>query len=242
MNTNDEYFKLAEPERHFNEIQAGIRTQAATWMGAAFAAIALLLNTNENPKWLVPPAVLIGVVSFMATLGLLVLWINDQMVYQRLLNSGFIMAMKMEYDNEHIPPVRFLMRYSAKGKSLSGWKTLFYTIPMWCFLAITIAATMLRHGLGDTSAAFDSKTSFIVLVALCFIQFGISGYVQLKEKKLGVKALVDAFDDEKFKAMVKDGDKHQAAIAKLIRRYKSAEEEKPESPTTIETVSISLGD
>lgn len=222
---NDEYFKFAESERHFNEIQSGIRTQAATWMGAAFAAIALLLNTNENSKWLVPPAVLIGIVSLMATLGLLVLWINDQMVYQRLLNSGFLMALKMEYDNEHIPPVRFLMRYSAKGKSLSGWKTLFYTIPMWCFLAITIAATVLRHGLGDTSAAFEGKTSFVVLVALCLIQFGISAYVQRKENKLGVKALVDAFDDEKFKAMVKHGKKERAAIAKLIRRYKPVEEE-----------------
>ena len=42
---------------------------------------------------------MIGVVSLMATLGLLILWINDQLVYQRLLNAGFLIALKLEFDD-----------------------------------------------------------------------------------------------------------------------------------------------
>ena len=102
----DDYWKFEESERHFNETQAGIRNHAATWMLAAFAAIAILLKSEEKVNWLVSPAVLVGVVGIMATLGLLVLWINDQLVYQRLLDCGFIIALKMEYDNPQLPPIR----------------------------------------------------------------------------------------------------------------------------------------
>lgn len=144
MNRNEEYWKFAESERHFNETQAGIRNMASGWMLAAFAAIAFLLKTDKDATWLVSPAVLVGVVSFMATLGLLVLWINDQLVYQRLLDCAFIIALKMEYDNPQLPPIRAMMMYAAEGKGMARWITHFYTIPMWAFLAITAAAALLR--------------------------------------------------------------------------------------------------
>ena len=116
MNNIDDYWKFAESERHFNETQAGIRNHAATWMLDAFAAIALLLKMDKEVTWLISPAVLVGVVSFMATLGLLVLWINDQLVYQRLLDCGFIIALKMEFDNPQLPPIRTMMMDTAEGK------------------------------------------------------------------------------------------------------------------------------
>lgn len=94
MNTKDEYWKLVESERHFNTIQAGIRNRASTWILTAFAAIALLIQVSEKVTWLVPSTLLIAVVSLMATVGLLLLWINDQLVYQKLLGSVFMLGLK----------------------------------------------------------------------------------------------------------------------------------------------------
>src|SRR5512138_672197 len=99
MNEKEEYWKFAESEKHFNDIQAGVRNLASAWMLAAFGAIALLMKSGGDAKWLVQPSVLIGVVSGMATLGLLVLWILDQLVYERLLNSVFLVALKKEFDH-----------------------------------------------------------------------------------------------------------------------------------------------
>lgn len=94
MNTKDEYWKLVESERHFNTIQTGIRNRASTWILTAFAAIALLIQVSEKVTWLVPSTLLIAVVSLMATVGLLLLWINDQLVYQKLLGSVFMLGLK----------------------------------------------------------------------------------------------------------------------------------------------------
>jgi len=60
MSKQDEYWKFAESERHFNETQAGIRNHAATWMLAAFAASAILLKSEDKVNWLVAPAVLVA--------------------------------------------------------------------------------------------------------------------------------------------------------------------------------------
>ena len=57
MDANEEYWKFVESERHFNTTQAGIRNRAATWLLAAFGAIAVLIKTSENTTSLVPSAV-----------------------------------------------------------------------------------------------------------------------------------------------------------------------------------------
>lgn len=46
--TNRDYWRFAKSERHFNETQAGIRHHAATWMLAAFTAIAILLKSDDK--------------------------------------------------------------------------------------------------------------------------------------------------------------------------------------------------
>ena len=51
---------MAEYEQHFNELQAGIRARASTWLLAAFAAIAVLIKTSGGTEYIVPPSVLIN--------------------------------------------------------------------------------------------------------------------------------------------------------------------------------------
>jgi len=225
MNKNDEYWKFAESEKHFNDIQAGIRNLASGWMLTAFGAIALLLKTdNTNIHWLASPAVLVGVVSFMATLGLVILWINDQLVYQRLLNAGFLVALKLEFDDPTLPPVRMMMRYATENKSMSQWMTRFYTVPMWGFFGISVAATLLRKSIGDTSAGVDAGMALWILVALCVVQFIACLWVQMKEPEVELKARAEAFGDSKFTALFTgEPDERRSRLAEVVRRYKPAE-------------------
>lgn len=226
MNKNDEYWKFAESEKHFNDIQAGIRNLASGWMLAAFGAIAFLLKTdNTNVHWLASPAVLVGIVSLMATLGLAILWINDQLVYQRLLNAGFLVALKLEFDDPTLPPVRMMMRYATEKKSMSQWMTRFYAGPMWGFLAISVAATLLRKSIGDTSASMDASVALGILVILCVAQFITCLWVQRTQPEVELKTRAEAFGDSKFTALFSGTpDERRSRLAEIVRRYKPAEQ------------------
>ncbi len=226
---NEEYWKFVESERHFNATQAEIRKQAATWILAAFGAIALLLKSEDKVNWLVSPAVLVVIVSVMATLGLLVLWINDQLVYQRLLDCGFIIALKMEFDDSRLPPVRAMMMYAAEGKGMARWMTHFYTIPMWGFVAISIGATLLRSGIGGDSRAVGAAQSLIPLIALCAVQLYATAWVQWKKAEVGAKARAALFADRDFAAMFEGTDDSRARFGDMIARHKPVKAEATES-------------
>ncbi len=224
MNPKEEYWKFVESERHFNSIQAGIRNRASTWILAAFAAIAVLIKTSQETTWLVPSAVLVGIVSCMATIGLLLLWINDQLVYQRLLNSVFVVGLKCEYDNSEIPPIRTMMMCSAEGKGMSRWMTYYYTIPMACFLVITVFVTILREQIGSSSQALSSESSLWVLVVLCLFQACASIWVQMKKSKVSTQERATYFGDNEFSAMFSGEENDLKKFRKVIERYRPGTE------------------
>ncbi len=219
MSSHDEYWKFVESERHFNNIQAGIRNRAATWLLAAFGAIAVLIKTSEGTTWLVPSAVLIGIVSFMATIGLLILWINDQLVYQRLLNSVFLIGLKREFDNPQLPPVRAMMMHSAEGKGMSRWMTCYYTIPMICLLVISSSVIFLRKRIGDVSETLNSDWSYWVLVAICMAQGVVTIWVHLKKAEVPPKERATLFGNDDFAKMF-DGTKvGQRKFGNVVKKY-----------------------
>lgn len=218
MNTDD-FWKFSESERHFNQTQADIRKHAATWLLAAFGAIAILLRSTSGFQWTVSPAVLVCVVSAMATVGLLVLWINDQLVYQRLLDCGFIIALKMEYDNPRLPPIRTMMMYAAEGKGMARWMTYFYTIPMWGLLAISVTATLLREDIQMQSQASESGYGLAIMVLLCTAQAGATLWVQRKKKEVGARNRAALFGDSEFESLFVGDDAARGRLARIIRRY-----------------------
>ena len=222
MNSQEQYWKLVESEQHFNTIQAGIRNRASTWILAAFAAIALLIQVSKEVTWLVPSAALIGLICLMATVGLLLLWINDQIVYQKLLGSVFMVGLKWEYDNPDMPPIRTMMMYASEGKGMSRWMTLYYTIPMAVFLAISILVTVLREQIGASSEALTSEHTLWILVAICLAQTGISLWVQYRRAKLGNQELAGNFGEDGFTAMFSGEDSALAQFRQVIHRHQSA--------------------
>jgi hypothetical protein len=224
MSPNEEYWKFGESERHFNEIQAGIRNRAASWNLAAFGAIAVLIKVTETETWLVPGSVLISVVSIMATLGLLILWINDQLVYQRLLGSVFLIGLKREFDNDKLPPMRAMMMYSAEGKGMSRWMAFYYTIPMTCFFAISLCVLFFRERLGGKSVALDSQWSFWVLTIICVMQGVLAVWIHLKKSKVGSRERAKLFGNDAFTAMFDGTPEALAKLGNIVQNYSQASE------------------
>lgn len=223
MDKLEEYWKFFDPEHHFNSIQAGIRTRASTWILAAFAAIAVLLKTDVNVTWLVDPPVLMGVICCMATIGLLLLWINDQLVYQQLLNSGFLISLKREFDDHELPPVRTLMMWSAEGTGMSRWMTFLYTIPMWGFFAFTVAAIFLRLRTGPN----DSREQFIdllLLVVFSVAELVVCIWVQLKKGDISASTRAALFGNPEFAGLFKGtSEQRRSGLQSVIARYQPRE-------------------
>jgi hypothetical protein len=137
---NETLNRLAENERHFHTIQAGVRGLASTWTLAAFASIAIVLKQQKDVTWLFPPFALVILICLMVNIGLSVLWIIDQMVYQRLSNANYIAGLRLEQQFSFIPPVRAIQRISAREMSIASWIKFFYIGPILAFAVIALAA------------------------------------------------------------------------------------------------------
>jgi hypothetical protein len=124
---------IAENERHFHTIQAGVRGLASTWMLAAFASIAVLLKQEKDITWLFSPFALTSMICLMANTGLSVLWIIDQLVYQRLFNTNYLAGLRLEQQFSSIPPVRAIQAVTTQGISIASWVKFFYVGPMLVF-------------------------------------------------------------------------------------------------------------
>jgi hypothetical protein len=145
---SDTLNRLAENERHFHTIQAGIRGLSSTWTLAAFASIAILLKQEKDVAWLFPPFALVILISLMANIGLSVLWIIDQLVYQRLFNTNYIAGIRLEKQFSVIPPVRAIQALSTRG-SIASWVKFFYVGPMLPLAGVALVAALI----------FSEKTS-----------------------------------------------------------------------------------
>lgn len=139
---------LAENERHFHTIQAGVRGIASTWTLAAFASIAILLKQEKDVSWLFPPFALVILICLMANIGLSILWVIDQLVYQRLFNTNYIAGLRLEQQFSDIPPVRAIQALTTRGKSIASWVKFFYVAPILAFalIALVTAFISIRSG------------------------------------------------------------------------------------------------
>lgn len=219
MISTSHYPTFREAEQHFNTIQAGIRNIASGWMLAAFGAIAVLLQMDEKTTWMVPPMVLVVVVSFMATAGLLVLWICDQMVYQRLLNAVFLLGLKWEYDNPELPPVRAMMMHTAEGRGMSRWMTLYYTIPMWAFLVTSIVSGALLWKTTNDVLPGETIVAKIAVCVLFALQASAALWLQFKKEKVESRSRAAQFGDNTFAAMFSGDDHGRKLFVDMIQRH-----------------------
>jgi hypothetical protein len=158
---------LAANERQFHSIQAGVRGLASTWTLAALAGIAILLQRSNDIIWLFPPFLLVILICLMVNVGLTVLWIIDQMVYQRLFNTNYLAALRLEQQFSSIPPVRAIQALTTQGRSIASWIKFFYIGPILVFAvsALVVAVVSILSPNTTTSPTFDLPGSAMVVMA-----------------------------------------------------------------------------
>src|SRR3954467_1267945 len=123
------YSSIETYEHHFNDMETEVRKFASAWLLASLGAIAYLVR-QQLTGLLVDAKLLIVIVCLMANLGLLILWILDQMVYHRLLNAVFLLGLRMEYMYPELPPIRTLMMVFSKKRGMARYLRFFYLVPM----------------------------------------------------------------------------------------------------------------
>lgn len=139
----ESYRSLASYEHHFNSLETELRKLASVWLLAALGAIAYLVRQDVTGA-LLDAELLIAIVALMGNAGLLVLWILDQMVYHRLLNSVFLFGLRMEYVDRSLPPLRALMMLFSRKRGMSRFLRLFYLVPMCALGAVSLLAGLRR--------------------------------------------------------------------------------------------------
>lgn len=138
----EQWRDLRSVEEQFNQMESNIRQLASGWLLATLGGIAFILQGNSGAQWLVtPPEMLISFVSLMGMVGISVLWIQDQLVFHRLLNSAFLIGLKMEYDHHSLPPLRSMMMIFSDKAGMAHLSRLYYLIPIISLALICVIAS-----------------------------------------------------------------------------------------------------
>jgi hypothetical protein len=132
--------EAGEAERHFNQLQAGYRGLASTWLLAAFVGVGFtFINNSTIPFHLWLP--LAGGIAVLGAIGIALVWVIDILVYHQLLNGVFFTAMRLE--SAHYPPeLRFrsnMVHLSGRG-GVVGHVMLFYMGAMSALLVVATGA------------------------------------------------------------------------------------------------------
>lgn len=142
------YESLRNYEEHFNGLQVETKKLASAWMLAVFAAIAFIVRGDlKSGSSLLDTGVLLVLIGAGANIGLLSLWILDQLVQQRLLNAAFKVGLLLERHNSNLPPIRSLMWLNSGCKGMGRYNALFYASPM----AFIAAAAIYGFALADSA-------------------------------------------------------------------------------------------
>jgi hypothetical protein len=125
------YLAIGESERHFNTIQSHYRLLASTWTLACIGGIGFVL-TNQALT-LDRPLICFGI-AFSGSVSILILWLVDIRVYQRLLSMFYNEGRVMEAVLPWLPQVRHETRRTFEGSlpSVISW----YYVSMFAFLCL----------------------------------------------------------------------------------------------------------
>jgi hypothetical protein len=215
MDEFENYWKLSDMEQRFNSSSAGIRTLSSAWILGALAALGWLLEPARAAlRWDLPVGLLAGSVCALATAGIATLWVLDQLVFHRLLNSVFLVGLRMEAANPSLPPLRSMMMKTMEGEGSHRWERLFYLAPLLVFTLL--AATLLWAAPEPVARAAAADWRPIGLLLLgC--QVAIVAWVLFKQPGMSVIDRAKWFGDPAFTDCVQ-----ARAFERIIERWQPA--------------------
>jgi len=197
-----DYWKLSEMVAGFNGIQARTRQMASAWMLAAFSGVAVLLRQSPENTWLVSPFVLVFVVCILAIVGLVVLWMIDQFVYQRLLNAAFLAALKLESDHAELPAVRTMMLKGSGG--MSKYLRVYYFAPIAVFLVTAILAATFHRAGGGLPALLTVQATARLMVLVTVAASAMVLWILTLSRKVGTRSLVRELEHPRLETISGD--------------------------------------
>lgn len=211
---DDAPWKLAEYERHFNTIQAGIRGLASVWLLAAFGSLAALLKRKEVEALWLPAEWMIVAICVMGSAGLALLWVIDQLVYHRLLNAAFIVGLRLEQDDPNQPPLHASMYASMPKHGYAALLSLFYFAPTGALAATALAAV-------GYALSQDGGASSVGLLALAVVPGIISAAILLRGRRERDFFAEHArrFGDEEFSKLF-DRSPGTPGFSALLKRFR----------------------
>lgn len=207
-------------EQHFNGVQMKLRSIASTWMLASLGGIAFLLVNEIKVDLVFNRYNLINAISAMTVIAMFILWLIDQMAYQRLLNSCLVVDLYGEYKDKSKPPLKAMMAIAA-GTGMTKFYNWFYFLPMMFFTVfsavafyLNVAQTGQRHDAFWTNAFFGG---FFLSVNIVIWLFALR-----KRKDVPYMTLAEAFtqresgeiDDEFIRVMNNKNNELQILIAR----------------------------
>lgn len=199
-NIYKKYKDIKDYEQHFNNLETEIRKLASIWLLATLGAIAFLIKVmylggaGNSSSTQIDAKILVSLVSFMGTLGLLLLFILDQMVYHRLLNAVFLLRLRMEYCHSFIPPIGTLMMLFSRKRGMAWYMRFYYLIPMFT-LAIIALISSVFNVYGNEFKTEVNSVAFII--GLFTLMVPLWAYMESEGKEL-YKDIADGFGDSEF--------------------------------------------
>lgn len=148
--------EIGVQERHFNGLQSTYRNMASGWLLATFGGMGFSLTQKIGVDY----ELLLAAMAVAGSAGIVLLWILDLMVYQRLLDACFAEGVVLEKECPWLPPLRNNMIASQGGRPAFLSRAVgFYLAPVVLLVVVASGAISLwLHHHGSSMAA--------VLVAL----------------------------------------------------------------------------
>lgn len=213
-------------EQHFNNLQMKLRAIASTWMLASMGGIAFLLVNKIEVELIFNRYNLINVISAMTVIAMFILWLMDQLAYQRLLNSCLVVDLYTEYKDNTKPPIKAMMALSA-GKGMTKYYNWFYFLPMLFFTASSAVALYLNISKMPKEYEFYGSNVFfgslfllvnVVIWIIALQKRKDVPYVTLAEAFVHIGEGVENIEfidvinnkDEKLKSLIKKYDPNKA--------------------------------
>ena len=188
MEKHEHYWKLTELEERFNSSSENIRGLASAWLLGTFAALAWLVENQQNMSTLAPIGLLLVIVCTVACAGFTTLWIMDQLVFHRLLSSVFVVGLLMEANDCTIPPLRSMMMKTQEGKGAYIWERFFYAGPILACILISLLVIFKRGAVDLFSYPNGQKdeTSFLIALLLVCLQVSLLVFFIQQQGRVGL--------------------------------------------------------
>lgn len=158
-------------ERHFNQLQSSYRTLASTWLLAGFTGIGFVIS-KETINVPIDRLLIVAGIGLAISIGLIMLWNLDLMVYHQLLSACFEEGLMLEKKYPWLPSIRINMMARMKGRGVIPRVVWFYVAGNTVSLSISAVGLIFwvyNFGLVQAIVATTIYCIVIGLLALIIV-------------------------------------------------------------------------